>query len=327
MIERPAPHPEPARAPDLHPRRHMNGVVTGFATIVAVIAVGYLAARRGIVPGDGDRLLARISFSIAMPALLFLTLMDADPARVFSPLLVGILVSSLAMALVYLLLARLRRRQPLGDLIIGALSSSYVNAGNLGIPIAAYVLGDASYVAPVLFTQLLVLAPISLTILDLTTAATLTPRSWLRPLLNPIILASAAGLALGATGWRLPAVIHDPISLLAGAAVPLALLTYGISLWGSGGLRGVRPSAEMGLGTTLKAVVHPAFAYCLGRFVLHLEAPDLFALTVLAALPTAQNVYVYALRYSTGVALARSTILVTTALSIGVVTAIAAFLG
>ncbi len=305
----------------------MNGVVLGFATIVAVIVVGYLAARRGVVPGDGDRLLARIVFSVAMPCLLFVTLLEADPRRVFSPLLVGILVSSSTMALAFALIARLRGNRDVGELVIGALSSSYVNAGNLGIPIAAYVLGDASYVAPVLFTQLLVLAPISLTILDLRTQARTTPSSWLRPLRNPIIIASAAGLVLSALDLRPPAIVLEPITLISGAAVPLALLTYGVSLWGTGGLRGIRVSPEMGWATALKTVVHPAFAFALGSLVLHLEPADLFALTVLSALPTAQNVYVYALRYASGVRPARSVILATTILAIGAVAVIAALLG
>lgn len=305
----------------------MNGVVLGFATIVAVIAVGYLAARRGVVPGDGDRFLARLVFSVAMPCLLFVTLLDSDPQRVFSPLLVGILVSSITMALVFIVVARLRGNRNVGELVIGGLSSSYVNAGNLGIPIAAYVLGDASAVAPVLFTQLLVLAPICLTILDAGTRARITPSSWLRPLRNPIIIASAAGLLLSALDVRPPALILEPITLISGAAVPLALLTYGVSLWGTGGLRGVRLSVEMGLGAALKTVVHPVFAFTLGHFVLHLTPADLFALTVLSALPTAQNVYVYALRYDSGVTLARSTILVTTIASIGAVAVVAALLG
>ena len=54
--------------------------------------------------------------------------------------------------------------------MIGTFASAYVNAGNLGLPIAAYVLGDASLVAPMLLTQLLVLQPLGLLVLDLTTA-------------------------------------------------------------------------------------------------------------------------------------------------------------
>ena len=50
--------------------------------------------------------------------------------------------------------------------MIGALASSYVNAGNLGLPVAAYVLGDAAFVAPTLLLQLLVLQPTALAALD-----------------------------------------------------------------------------------------------------------------------------------------------------------------
>lgn len=54
-----------------------------------------------------------------------------------------------------------------GRTTIGALCSSYVNSGNLGIPIAVYVLGDASLVAPVLLFQQIMVTPIALTVLDL----------------------------------------------------------------------------------------------------------------------------------------------------------------
>jgi len=47
---------------------------------------------------------------------------------------------------------------------------------------------------------------------------------------------------------------------------------------------------------------------------------------VLAALPTAQNVFNYAQRYDSGVTLARDTVLITTALSIVALVIIAALL-
>ena len=45
-------------------------------------------------------------------------------------------------------------RRTAGDTVIGTFASAYVNAGNLGLPIAAYVLGDASLIAPMLLTSL-----------------------------------------------------------------------------------------------------------------------------------------------------------------------------
>ena len=49
---------------------------------------------------------------------------------------------------------------------IGTLASSYVNAGNLGLPLAVYLLDDAVAVVPTLLFQLLVLAPVAFAVLD-----------------------------------------------------------------------------------------------------------------------------------------------------------------
>jgi malonate transporter and related proteins len=74
----------------------------------------------------------------------------------------------------------------------------------------------------------------------------------------------------------------------------------------------------------LKEVVQPVTAYVVGRFVLDLDPPALLAVTVLAALPTAQNIFVHASRYGRGVVVARDSIFLTTVLSVPVVFLIAA---
>ena len=63
-----------------------------------------------------------------------------------------------------------------------------------------------------------------------------------------------------------------------------------------------------------------------GAFALDLHGVDLLAVTVIAALPTAQNVFTHAVRYDRGVILARDTIFITTLLSVPVLILIAALL-
>ena len=62
----------------------------------------------------------------------------------------------------------------------------------------------------------------------------------------------------------------------------------------------------------LKIVVQPVLAYLMARYLLGLEGHELFAIVVVATLPTAQNVFVYASRYGVGTVLARDTAFVTT---------------
>jgi malonate transporter and related proteins len=317
----------------------VGGVFTGFAILLALVALGFVAARRQVLPPHSHEVLARVVFTFASPALLFTTLLDAPVERVLSRLLVGIAASSVLTALVFVAVAWSWRRS-VGEMTVGALASSYVNGANLGIPIAFYVLGDAAYVAPVLLFQLVVMAPIALAILDLAEARTQRGAGvptqdggrrtgaldrWTRPLRNPIIAASALGLAANLLDLELPPWVIEPIGLLAGAAVPLALLAYGMSL---PGLRsnGGALTRDVVLSTGLKVAVHPLIAYGVGR-LLGLGDVELFALTVLAALPTAQNIYVYAVRYRESRALASTTVLLTTVLALPAIVVVTAALG
>ena len=69
-------------------------------------------------------------------------------------------------AVIAVTVARLFWRRDAGDTVIATFCSAYVNAGNLGLPIAAYALGDAALIAPMLLAQLLILQPTGLAVLD-----------------------------------------------------------------------------------------------------------------------------------------------------------------
>ena len=76
----------------------------------------------------------------------------------------------------------------------------------------------------------------------------------------------------------------------------------------------------------LKVVGQPLVAFLVARFVVGLEPADVFAVTVIAALPTAQNVFTHAVRYNQGVVLARDSIFLSTVLAVPALILIAALL-
>ncbi|MGP3912867.1 AEC family transporter [Nonomuraea sp. 10N515B] len=306
----------------------MSGVVAAFAALVSVAVLGYLVGACGLLRASDELVLSRLAFFVATPALMFATVSRADLATLLSPVLLTEVVAVACVQLAYVLVAKLLWRRDRRETTIGALASSYVNAGNLGVPISIYVLGDGALVAPILLFQLIVITPISFLILD--KGARSIRSALLLPLRNPLTVASLLGLACALTGLSIPVTVMRPIELLGGAAIPVALLAYGLSLYGSqrapteksGGL-----GWDIGLVVALKAVVQPAIAYLTARFVLGLDDSALLAATLFAALPTAQNIYVYAVNYDTGRRLARSAVLITTVLSIPIMTAIGAVLG
>ncbi|MEU8747286.1 AEC family transporter [Streptomyces sp. BPPL-273] len=306
----------------------MQGVLTGFAVIAVVIAVGYVLGLRGHLGPQGREVLTRLAFHVASPALLFTTLATADLSVVFSSRLLVTALSTVAVAGVFVAVGVVRR-WGVGRTTIGALCSGYVNSGNLGIPIAVYVLGDASLVAPVLLFQLVLVTPVAVTILDLSGGGAKGPlwRRLLTPLRNPIALGSLAGVAVAATGLRVPAPVMDPLTLIGNMSVPAVLLAFGISLCGSTmPMRGVDREPVL-LAVALKAFGQPAAAWALASGVFGLRGAQLLDVVVTSALPAAQNLYTYASTYEVGERLARDAILVSTVVSVPVLVAVAAVLG
>lgn len=306
----------------------MQGVLTGFAVIAVVIGVGYVIGRRGYLGEHGREVLTKLAFHVASPALLFTTLAQTDLSVIFSSRLLVTALSTAAAAGVFVAVGVVRRWGP-GRTTIGALCSSYVNSGNLGIPIAVYVLGDASLVAPVLLFQLVGVTPIALTILDLSGKGEKGPlwRRLLTPLRNPIAVGSLAGVAVSAAGVRVPAPVLDPLTLIGGMSVPAVLLAFGISLCGST-MPGRGPDRHpVLLSVALKSVGQPAVAWALAVGVFGLRGAQLLDVVVTSALPAAQNLYTYASSYRVGERLARDSILLSTVISVPVLVVVAALLG
>jgi predicted permease len=302
--------------------------LTGFAVIGVVIAVGYVIGRRGSLGEHGRDVLTKLAFNVASPALLFTTLARADLSVVFSSWLLVTVISTAAAAGVFVAVGVVRG-WGVGRTTIGALCSSYVNSGNLGIPISVYVLGNATLVAPVMLFQLIVVSPVALTILDLSGKGEKGPL-WLRlltPLRNPIALGSLAGVAVAASRVKVPDPVMDPLTLIGNMAVPAVLLGFGISLRGSAvPARGVERHPVL-LSVGLKAVGQPAIAWALAAGVFGIHGAPLLDVVVTSALPAAQNLYTYASRYRVGEGLARDSILLSTILSVPVLVVIATLLG
>ena len=302
----------------------MSGVLAGFATIGLIIGLGFLLAHLKVLDATAQHVLTRTAFYVASPALMVTVLGGTDIHRLLSANLLASLGSVAVTATIAILLARLVWRRDGGETVIATFCAAYVNAGNLGLPIAAYALGDAALIAPMLLAQLLVLQPSGLAVLD---GLTHTPSPGISrgrlllvrlgaPFRNPLAVASLVGLLLALTGIELPLPINAPLTLVGGMAVPAMLLAYGISLRFGPGLGAGEPPAQITALVALKLVVQPVVAYLLGAYAVGLEGHDLLAVTVIAALPTAQNVFTFAMRYDRGVILARDTIFVATLISV-----------
>lgn len=370
----------------------MTDVLAALFAMGGVVALGWVVQARGLLPAGARETLAGLSFTVAAPCLLFVTLARTDLAAVVSRGAAVTWTTTAALALVLALLARFALRQTREVAAVTVLTGSYVNAGNLGIPLAVYLFDDALAVVPSLLFQLLVLAPVAFAVLGREPAPRSDPPPddaarnrttqlappppdgaatygvpsggsgpsagrvrrggwWRASLRNPVVVGTLAGVAAaavgGLTGHRLPEAALGPAALLGTAAPPLALLTFGMTL-ATGrartapatpstaqpeartaepghepGARGER--AAVGLAVAARAVAHPLLAWT-GGTLAGLDGRTLAVVVTMAALPTAQNVVVYATRYRTAERLASRACLATTVLCVPVLLATGALL-
>jgi malonate transporter and related proteins len=307
----------------------VSGVLAGFFIVWAMIGVGWVVGRTGVLGPHGRYVLNRSTFFVSSPALVLIGLLESDVAEVLSlPMAVagisGLLTGGILLAGVALFT---RRRGP--DLVMTAISGSVVNGANMGFPIAAYVLGDISHALPVILFQQAVYTPLYLFVLHrVTEDEPPGPAGVLRSIVaNPTIIASAVGLLLVLAGVRIPDVALEPVRSLADMAIPAMLLAYGLSLYGSRPLAkddGYRGLIAVASGS--KLVLMPVIALGVG-LLLGMRGASLYEVVVMAALPTAQNVYVAAARYRASENLARDTVLITTIGTVLVLLLISAVLG
>lgn len=129
--------------------------------------------------------------------------------------------------------------------------------------------------------------------------------------LNPFLLASLAGVAVGLSGVVIPAPVLAPVKMVAQAAIPVALISIGATLrWGA--LARLDRFSGILVGTKLVALPAVVAGVAL---LLGVSAPIVPVLVIFAALPTASAAHVLAAGFGADRALAATLIAQSTLLS------------
>ena len=304
----------------------------GFCVIGIIILIGYVAARFRIGGSTAQMVLNRFSYFVSTPCLMFAILSKEHLADVFTPSIVVAVLCATITGAIFLAINAAVFRLPLADATIGVLNSMYMNANNIGLPIATYILGNPAAATPIVLMQQVLFTPAALTALDLASKGRVSVKAIVtQPLHQPILIGVLAGIATSAVsdatgGFVIPSYLYDPINIVGGSAVPLILMAFGMSLRNSKPLgKGSNVAATVTV-TLLKNAVMPAIAFAIA-WMMGFRGAGLYACVVLAALPTAQNVYNYAARYEVGTSFARDGILLSTLSSPVFIFVIAALLG
>lgn len=128
---------------------------------------------------------------------------------------------------------------------------------------------------------------------------------------NPIVMGIVIGTIWGMTGWRLPKVVEQSVSLVSTATAPCALIVVGMGL----AEHSFRAALPKGLAVTLlKLVLQPLLVFGFCR-ALGLGALETNCATLMASLPCAINLYIMASEFDSEKAMASNAIFVSTLIS------------
>lgn len=315
------------------------------ATIFAVIAIGWGAAQTRALRGQAAaQTMSNTAFYLLIPAMLFRTTARID----LDSLPWGTLAAYFGPAVTLLFVVywwRRVRHAPNGtpnstpngaandtrdsapaDPAVLAISTTFGNAVQLGLPVVTAFFGDAglSVHIAIISMHALSLMTVATVLAELDVAratakaktdgdrpqviatALVTAR---RTIVHPIVLPVLLGLGWNLLGPALPGVVDDVLVLLSQGVAPVCLLTIGMSLAHYGVAGVLRQALVVAAG---KLLIQPALVLGVAHWGVGLHGTTLATVVIFAGLPVASNALIFAQRYHTREADVTAAILIST---------------
>ena len=214
----------------------------------------------------------------------------------------------------------------IGESTIAGLAGSYGNIGYMGPGLALATLGPTAAVPVALifcFDTLLLfsLVPFLMALaspnqksIGATAVEVIT-----RIVTHPLVLATAAGVASAAIHFHPPIALERLLQFLQNAAAPCALFTLGVTV----ALRPLKKMPwEVPFLTGVKLILHPLLAFLLLSLFAVSDQTWVSTAVLMAALPPALNVFVFARQYDTWVEQASGAVLIGTLVSVATLTSV-----
>jgi malonate transporter len=308
-------------------RPPMIDVINLALPFFGLIFIGFACGKLKRIP---DTALAWMNFFIiyvALPALFFRILARTPLAQLAQVnfILATTLSTFWAFGLSFAIVMAVRRGQ-VGPSTIGGLAGSYGNIGYMGPGLAFATMGPDAAVPVALifcFDTLLLFSLVHF----LMAFASPQPLSFVaivrdagkRIVLNPLVISTALGILSAAIQFEPPVALARLLDFLQNAAAPCALFTLGVTV----ALRPLKKVPwEVPLLVPVKLVVHPVILFVLLSMLGSFDETWVYTAILMASLPPALNVYVFARQYDTWVEQASSSVLFGTLASVATLTAV-----
>ena len=286
--------------------------------VFGLIGLGVIGGRSKLFPEAAVNGLTNFVLYVAVPALLFRTIVRSRP---FDALNFDIVFAYYGASFLVMIGALALGRYVFG--LVGgerasfAMGSMFSNTTLLGVPLVFATWSEDGLVPLMVIITLhsLVFSTIFFVLHDMAqsgavgwaSAARLTAHSIVT---NPVIISIAVGLAWAFLGLGLPGFVSSIIDMLGDATIPAALFALGAALAQFPVAGNVQHAMTM---AAIKLIVHPLLVFAAAHWLFDLSALELGVVTLTAALPGGLMVFLVAQSYGVYVARAGTSLVLSTA--------------
>lgn len=288
--------------------------------VFGLVALGYVAAAAGYLREQAGDVLTEFAVGVALPLLLFRTMVGADFRGAAPWALWATYFSAAALTWTagHLAVTKLFGRDNQAG-VVGGVSAAFSNLLLIGVPMTLGVFGQAGFevLSLIISVHLPTMMIASVVLFGIFgRASEQSAAQMLRGLLvalftNPLVVGILAGLAWRLTGLPLPSLASRLVDALANVAAPVALFAMGLGLRRFGISGNVWPALVL---TALKLGLMPALTLLIA-WALGLPPLAGQVAVAAAALPAGVNSYLIATRFGTGQALSSNQMTISTALA------------
>ncbi len=297
----------------------MLDILNVTAPFFALIACGYGAAWFKLLPENSIPALNTFVLYFALPCMMFRFTIATPFEQIFSArLFFAYLLAGLLTFAIFMAAYRMSSRLPMHRGVYPALATVWSNWGYMGFALIPAFLGDAA--PPIIvaagmadvFVVLSIASALGSAATGGTSVKLVVLEAVMRVVKNPMIWAVILGAACSAAGLRLPSAPDQLLRLLGSAAVPVALFAIGVSLY--------RPGvpvlqADVMMITGGKLLLQPYITAVVAIYVFGLSTFEMHVLVLMAALPVAGSVFLFAERAGSDSQAISGSILVSTVLA------------
>lgn len=297
----------------------MTDVIAVLTPVFVTVLIGYLMARMGWAEPAMMQAVNAFAINIAVPALVF-RMMAIMPFEdlLNIPFLLTWAFSSILLFLVGGLLGQWLEGRVRGAIAVRGQVCAVGNTAFLAVAVLVDFIGPraATPITMALLVDLMIMVPAGIAFFEHAKGEGGGLSAFIKAVGNalrhPFILTIIAGLLWSLSGWKIPQMADATLTFIGNAASPAALFAMGLSLHflqvGSG-------HTETFTLALIKVIVHPALVALVGYLIG--VTPFLLACAVLiAAMPTAGHIFIFAQQYNIYAGRAASVIVVSTVISV-----------